>query len=91
MQPHFPEIENLENVPQIYKLTKAGYKDETGEKFLLYSPQSEGDPRCLIYAAEWALPELEAAPLWICDGTFRITPPDFSQVLDLLMKFHSEN
>lgn len=80
LKPKLPLIERIRDLPQRYQLTKTGIRDESYEKFLLSKPESDDDPQILMFSAEWALRELEKAKCWIMDGTFRITPPMFSQV-----------
>lgn len=55
-------------------------KTVSGNNFLLYDDGAQDPNRILIFGNEENLAYLKSAEIWICDGTFYSSPPEFFQI-----------
>ncbi|KAF2899731.1 hypothetical protein ILUMI_06457, partial [Ignelater luminosus] len=58
-------------------------KTSSGEDFLLFDSGADDPNRILLFSTERNLEVLSSSDHWLCDGTFKTTPPLFTQLLTI--------
>ncbi|KAG0441043.1 hypothetical protein DMUE_1339 [Dictyocoela muelleri] len=77
-------IKNQSYIPEEIKITNGG------NPFYLYDSGEEDNERVIIFSTNCNLIHLENSDIWISDGTFKTSPPEYEQISTIMGLIYSK-